>query len=86
MHDEVKSFLISAEYKSVTARMINRDGKPFWVRMTSEGLEFISGMSGSGIPEGNPIEVAAAEVFGWVGEKEGESGTKFKDRAAFKRG
>lgn len=83
MHEENKPFLFSAVYESVTTRMENRDGKPFWVRFSPDGIQVFDKVSGGGNHEGNPIEISAHDLFDMVGEMTGPSGTKFKDRAAF---
>lgn len=83
--EQAKQMHIEATYHSATARMVNANGNPFWVQVSQGGLKVFDRMNDAGRLLGNPIEVSAQDLFDWVGKMPGASGTKFEDRAAFKR-
>lgn len=71
------------EYKSVTIRLTNGDGKPFWVNVTEEGLKFYSEVSSSGGLLGNPVSLTGPEMFEMIAS-DGQR-KEFAERAAFNR-
>jgi hypothetical protein len=81
---DAEIFSVDASYQSVTVKLIPApaDGNPFYVRISSGGLEFFDRVSSSGNPEGNPVTRTASQALEWVGDD--GTNKKFRERAAIK--
>jgi hypothetical protein len=73
----------AVEYKSVTVRLTNSDGKPFWAHISENGIEFYSRQSSPGVLADNPIAKSGAEIFDWIANE--GLGKEFAERVVFNR-
>lgn len=60
---------VYAKYSSVEVKCVTSKDETFYVRITSEGLEFYSDVSSSGVLYSNPVVKTADDLLNWVGNE-----------------